>query len=129
MAGNQPLHLTFAAGEALLRRLRNWPAGFYKLALTSGGVRQIEVKGNPPHLHCCVLTLYQRPGLPALASHLDLFLPFLVSKFSSCLPYQAQSNGLLRQTGLRRDSSRADLGMPTGERLFGPLPLLPLCFL
>lgn len=50
MAGNQPLHLTFAAGEALLRRLKNWPAGCYKLALTSGGVRQMEVKGNPPHL-------------------------------------------------------------------------------
>ncbi|XP_059756499.1 uncharacterized protein LOC132350918 [Balaenoptera ricei] len=42
MPGNQPWHLTFAAGEALLRRRRNWPAGFYNLPLTSGGVGQVE---------------------------------------------------------------------------------------
>lgn len=59
------------------------------------GSGRLRWKGTLPTSHCCVLTLYQCPGLPALASHLDLFLPFLVSKFSSCLPYQAQSNGLL----------------------------------
>eukprot|EP00069_Balaena_mysticetus_P015734 bmy_09323T0 len=47
MPGNQPWHLTFAAGEALLRRLRNWPAGFYNLPLTSGGVGQVESHLNP----------------------------------------------------------------------------------
>lgn len=111
MAGNQPWHLTFAAGEALLRRLRNWPAGFYNLPLTSGRVGQVEVRASPLRPHCCVHTLL--PGaLDCLLLPLTLifFFPSLFLNFLPAFHTKTQSDGGLSRPGPGWGHSRVTWG-------------------